>query len=79
MAIYEKQTWIGSTDPLHADPDSTPITDTRLNHMEDGILDASETGEQAYTDIVEHKSSATPHAVYDDAIDFSLIFENGLI
>lgn len=41
MPTYSKQTWVGSSDPLAGGPGATPLTDTRLNHIEDGIYDAS--------------------------------------
>lgn len=41
MPIYSKQTWVGASDPLAGAPGATPLSDTRLNHIEDGIYDAS--------------------------------------
>lgn len=41
MPIYSKQTWVGATNPLEGGAGATPLTDSRLNHIEDGLYDAS--------------------------------------
>lgn len=50
---------------------NTPLTDIALDRIENGIADA-------HALISQHVADNTPHPVYDDMQDLTIIFENGL-
>lgn len=49
----------------------TPVTDIALDRIEYGIAEAHQMIEQ-------HIADDTPHSVYDDMQDLTILFENGL-
>lgn len=73
---YVKRLWVGTENPLVAEPGSTPITDERLNHLETQYDEAILATITAFQN---HINDPAPHKAYDvDMPSLSLLFQNGI-
>ncbi len=62
---YTKQEW------RDGESGSTPITATRLGHIEDGIDSAASTADSAASSIASHTSASDPHPQYVEPADLA--------
>lgn len=73
---YVKRTWVGTENPLVAEPGSTAITDTALNHLETQYDEAVAATVIAFQN---HINDPAPHKAYDvDIPSLSILFQNGI-